>query len=75
MQQKEGKPRFCWLNTTHMHLRTHPKPSSIGQAGRWQSSTTITSPLRPRPSWRSSRKPSRNFLRARKPLGSRLIRR
>jgi arylsulfatase len=26
-----------WFNTTHMHLRTHPKPESIGQAGRWQS--------------------------------------
>jgi arylsulfatase len=33
----EGKPFFVWLNTTHMHLRTHPKPGSIGQAGRWQS--------------------------------------
>ncbi len=36
-QHKAGKPWFCWLNTTHMHLRTHPKPASIGQAGRWQS--------------------------------------
>ena len=27
----------CWFNTTHMHLRTHPKPESLGQAGRWQS--------------------------------------
>ena len=25
------------MNTTHMHLRTHTKPESIGQAGRWQS--------------------------------------
>ena len=25
------------MNTTHMHLRTHPKPESVGQAGRWQS--------------------------------------
>ena len=25
------------MNTTHMHLRTHPKPESLGQAGRWQS--------------------------------------
>ena len=23
--------------TTHMHSRTHPKPESVGQAGRWQS--------------------------------------
>jgi arylsulfatase len=36
-QHKSGKPWFVWLNTTHMHLRTHPKPESIGQAGRWQS--------------------------------------
>jgi arylsulfatase len=36
-QHKAGKPFFCWVNTTHMHLRTHPKPKSIGQAGRWQS--------------------------------------
>ncbi|HTT24248.1 MAG TPA: sulfatase-like hydrolase/transferase [Candidatus Sulfotelmatobacter sp.] len=36
-QHKAGKPFFCWLNTTHMHLRTHTKPSSLGQAGRWQS--------------------------------------
>jgi arylsulfatase A-like enzyme len=25
------------MNTTHMHARTHTKPSSVGQAGRWQS--------------------------------------
>jgi arylsulfatase len=36
-QHGAGKPWFCWFNTTHMHLRTHPKPESIGQAGRWQS--------------------------------------
>ncbi|RJS21176.1 arylsulfatase [Corallococcus sp. H22C18031201] len=36
-QHSAGKPWFCWLNTTHMHLRTHTKPESIGQAGRWQS--------------------------------------
>jgi arylsulfatase len=35
-QAKAGKPMFVWVNFTHMHLRTHPKPSSIGQAGRWQ---------------------------------------
>jgi arylsulfatase len=33
----EGGPWFVWFNTTHMHLRTHPKPESIGRAGRWQS--------------------------------------
>jgi arylsulfatase A-like enzyme len=36
-QQKAGTPFFVWLNTTHMHCRTHTKPSSLGQAGRWQS--------------------------------------
>jgi arylsulfatase A-like enzyme len=36
-QHKAGKSWFCWLNTTHMHFRTHTKPSSIGQSGRWQS--------------------------------------
>ena len=30
-------PFFVWMNTTHMHFRTHPKPGSVGQAGRWQS--------------------------------------
>jgi arylsulfatase A-like enzyme len=35
-QAKANKPFFCWVNFTHMHFRTHPKPSSIGQAGRWQ---------------------------------------
>ena len=25
------------MNTTHMHFRTHTKPESLGQAGRWQS--------------------------------------
>jgi arylsulfatase len=33
----EGTPFFLWLNTTHMHFRTHAKPDSRGQAGRWQS--------------------------------------
>jgi len=36
-QTEADTPWFCWLNTTHMHLRTHTKPSSLGQAGRWQS--------------------------------------
>jgi arylsulfatase len=30
-------PFFVWFNATHMHLRTHAKPSSLGQSGRWQS--------------------------------------
>ena len=36
-QEKDGKPWFVWLNTTHMHCFTHTKPRSLGQAGRWQS--------------------------------------
>jgi arylsulfatase A-like enzyme len=36
-QQASGTPFFVWFNTTHMHFRTHPKPESVGQAGRWQS--------------------------------------
>jgi arylsulfatase len=36
-QQRAGKPFFVWINTTHMHFRTHEKPGSVGQAGRWQS--------------------------------------
>jgi arylsulfatase len=36
-QHAEGKPLFVWVNTTHMHFRTHAKPESLGQSGRWQS--------------------------------------
>jgi arylsulfatase len=36
-QQRAGTPFFVWVNFTHMHLRTHTKPESLGQAGRWQS--------------------------------------
>jgi arylsulfatase len=36
-QHEAGTPFFIWFNTTHMHFRTHPKPESVGQAGRWQS--------------------------------------
>ncbi|WHO41039.1 arylsulfatase [Sphingobium sp. AP49] len=35
--QADGKPFFVWLNTTHMHMFTHTKKESLGQAGRWQS--------------------------------------
>jgi arylsulfatase len=34
---KSDTPFFVWFNTTHMHFRTHAKPSSLGQSGRWQS--------------------------------------
>jgi arylsulfatase A-like enzyme len=36
-QNEAGTPFFVWMNTTHMHLFTHTKPESLGQAGRWQS--------------------------------------
>jgi arylsulfatase A-like enzyme len=36
-QHNRRKPFFCWVNTTHMHARTHTKRRSVGQAGRWQS--------------------------------------
>jgi arylsulfatase len=36
-QQAAAKPWFVWLNTSHMHFITHPKPKSKGQAGHWQS--------------------------------------
>ena len=31
-QAKAGTPMFVWVNFTHMHLRTHTKPASLGQA-------------------------------------------
>ena len=36
-QHEAGKPFFVWVNFTHMHFRTHVKPESVGQSGRWQS--------------------------------------
>ena len=36
-QHDAGKPMFVWVNFTHMHFRTHTKPESIRQSGRWQS--------------------------------------
>jgi len=36
-QSTAGKPFFVWVNFTHMHFRTHVKPESKGQSGRWQS--------------------------------------
>lgn len=32
-QKKSGKPFFVWVNFTHMHIRTHTKPESLGQSG------------------------------------------
>ena len=34
---KADKPFFMWVNFTHMHLWTHTKPESLGQAGEFQS--------------------------------------
>jgi arylsulfatase A-like enzyme len=36
-QHEAGTPFFAWVNTTHMHFRTHTKPESVGQSGQWQS--------------------------------------
>jgi arylsulfatase len=36
-QTNAKKPFLVWVNFTHMHFRTHTKPESIGQSGRWQS--------------------------------------
>ena len=36
-QHEAETPFFVWMNMTHMHFRTHTKPESKGQAGRWQS--------------------------------------
>jgi arylsulfatase A-like enzyme len=36
-QAAAATPFFLWVNTTHMHFRTHTKPESLGQSGRWQS--------------------------------------
>ncbi|OEZ01983.1 arylsulfatase [Stenotrophomonas sp. BIIR7] len=36
-QHEDDQSFFVWLNTTHMHMFTHTKKSSLGQAGRWQS--------------------------------------
>ena len=37
-QKAAGQTRSSfWVSFTHMHLRTHTKAESLGQAGRWQS--------------------------------------
>jgi arylsulfatase len=36
-QKSANRPFFVWINTTHMHLYTHTKPESLGQAGKDQS--------------------------------------
>ena len=33
----KDQPFFVWVNTTHMHLRTHTPKEILGQAGLWQS--------------------------------------
>ncbi len=32
-QAKTGKPFFVWVNFTHMHLYTHPRPDVVGKTG------------------------------------------
>ncbi len=36
-KSQADKPFFVWVNFTHMHFRTHVKPDSVGQSGRWMS--------------------------------------
>jgi arylsulfatase A-like enzyme len=36
-ESKGDQPIFVWVNFTHMHFRTHVKPESLGQSGRWMS--------------------------------------
>ena len=36
-QVAADKPFFVWACSSRMHLRTHLKPESLGQSGRWQS--------------------------------------
>jgi arylsulfatase A-like enzyme len=36
-QVAADKPFFVWANSSKMHFRTHAKPESLGQSGRWQS--------------------------------------
>ncbi|MGB5633441.1 MAG: arylsulfatase [Waterburya sp.] len=36
-QVEADQPFFVWANSSKMHFRTHPKPESLGQSGRWQS--------------------------------------
>jgi arylsulfatase A-like enzyme len=36
-QVEADTPFFAWLNTTHMHFRTHTRDEDRGRAGRWQS--------------------------------------
>jgi arylsulfatase A-like enzyme len=39
-QHDADTPFFVWFNTTHMHFRTHARPESRGQSGRWMSEYT-----------------------------------
>src|SRR5262249_1831054 len=36
-QRNAGQQFVVCVNLTHMHLRSHTKPESVGQSGRWQS--------------------------------------
>jgi arylsulfatase len=36
-QHKAKTPFFVWVNTTHMHFRTHARATDYKRAGRWQS--------------------------------------
>src|SRR5262245_8068158 len=36
-QHRAKTPFFVWVNTTHMHFRTHARPKDMKRSGRWQS--------------------------------------
>jgi arylsulfatase len=39
-QHEAGTPFFVWFNTTHMHFRTHAKPSSLASRAGGNRNTT-----------------------------------
>ena len=83
-QHEAQTPFFVWFNTTHMHFRTHPKPESIGRAGRWQSEyhdtmldhdDLVGEPARPARRTRPRRQHDRHVLHRQRPAHEHLARR
>ena len=57
-QHNRRKPFFCWVNTTHMHFRTHTKRRSLGQ-GRPLAVALPRHDARPRRERRPAPRPAR----------------
>ena len=57
-QHDRRKPFFCWVNTTHMHFRTHTKPKEPWQ-GRPLAVAVPRHDARPRPERRPAARPAR----------------